>query len=210
LRQPSKSRSFICGRSLVALAAISLILPATTGCWVQSVYPFYEDSDVAVDSSLIGDWAGEAELKSCLLNIKLDAATRTYTFEVSKSTDKNVDSQCEAASFAATLIRINQQRFFDVVPNQEKSWAAPLDMLLKVDEDGPKLNLVPLDPDWLENAINDKTVNLHGRVQEFGLLPRFVAVTLVSPTGDLREFLRQHGNDKRAFSRSSGMIFLRQ
>src|ERR1700694_5436410 len=70
---------------LSVLVAALLSLSGTTGCWVQSVYPFYDDSDVSVDLGLVGSWVGQEELKSCLLNIKLDAATRTYTVEVSGS-----------------------------------------------------------------------------------------------------------------------------
>jgi hypothetical protein len=41
------------------------------------------------------------------------------------------------------------------------------------------------------------------------VLPRFVAVTLVSPTSDLRDFLRQ-ADTKAAFSDSGRMSFSRK
>ena len=41
-------------RMLLQLALLVLNLPLLTGCWVQSVYPFYRDSDVIVDSTLTG------------------------------------------------------------------------------------------------------------------------------------------------------------
>ena len=192
-----------------SLSLFVLFLPCLTGCWVQSVYPFYEDSDVVTDGALVGTWAGEGELNSCLLNITLDAATHTYTLAVARSSAVNTTTQCEAINFEGKLVQFGQERYLDVVSDPEKSWPATLDTLLKVDADRQKLAFTPLDPDWVAGAMSDKTVKLQGRIQEFGLLPRFVAVTLISPTGDLREFLRQ-ADAKAAFSESGKMRFLRK
>ena len=191
------------------LTLIVLSGPFLTGCWVQSVYPFYEESDVVVDSGLVGTWAGEGELRSCVLDISLDSFTRTYTLAASKSPAANAGVQCEAVTFEGKLVQLGQERFLDLVPEPEKSLPGALDTLLKIDGGRQKLALTPLDPDWIANAMNDKTVKLQGRVHEFGMLPRFVAVTLVSPTGDLREFLGQ-ADTKSAFSASGQMRFLRK
>jgi len=186
-----------------------LLVPFLTGCWVQSVYPFYEDSDVVTDGTFVGNWLGDGELKGCLLAVSLDATTRTYALAVSKSTTTDVNAQCEAVTFEGKLVQLGQERYLDVVSDPEKSWPATLDTLLKVDADKQRLAFTPLDPDWVAGAMSDKTVKLQGRIQEFGLLPRFVAVTLISPTGDLREFLRQ-ADAKAAFSESGKMRFLRK
>jgi hypothetical protein len=191
-----------------ALALIVLFVPLLTGCWVQSVYPFYEDSDVIVDANLNGTWAGDGELKGCSLAISVDAATQTYTLAVSKSAEADPTLKCDSMTSEGKLLHMGTQRFLDIVPDQERGWPVTLDTLLKVDADKQKLSLTPLDPDWIENAMNEKAVKLQGRVQEFGVLPRFVAVTLVSPTSDLRDFLRQ-GDTKAAFSESSKMSFRR-
>ena len=191
-----------------ALALMVLLVPFLTGCWVQSVYPFYEDSDVVTDGTFVGNWLGDGELKGCLLAVSLDATTRTYALAVSKSTTTDVNAQCEAVTFEGKLVQLGQERYLDVVSDPEKSWPATLDTLLKVDADKQRLAFTPLDPDWVAGAMSDKTVKLQGRIQEFGLLPRFVAVTLISPTGDLREFLRQ-ADAKAAFSESGKMRFLR-
>jgi hypothetical protein len=167
-----------------------------------------EDSDVIVDANLNGTWVGDGELKGCSLGISVDAATQTYTLAVSKSADTNPDLQCDSMTSQGKLLHMGTQRFLDIVPDQERGWPVTLDTLLKVDADKQKLSLTPLDPDWIENAMNEKAVKLQGRVQEFGVLPRFVAVTLVSPTSDLRDFLRQ-GDTKAAFSESSKMSFRR-
>jgi hypothetical protein len=194
---------------LLALTIAIMSLPLTTGCWVQSVYPFYEESDVVVDPGLVGNWEGDSELKSYLLKIGLDPAARTYTIEVAKLGDIKTAAQCQGATFEGKLVQIGAQRFLDVVPDQEKCWAAPLDSLMKVETDEQKLVLTPLDPDWMANAMADKSVKLLGRTREFGVLPRFVAVTLVSSTSDLRDFLRAHGSEKSVFSETGRMAFQR-
>src|SRR5260370_12338244 len=74
-----------------------------SGCWVQSVYPFYEDSDVIVDSNLSGTWAGDGELKGCSLGISLDATTQAYTLVVSKSTDAHPNLECDSMTPQANL-----------------------------------------------------------------------------------------------------------
>jgi len=173
------------------------------------VYPFYDDSDVSVDLGLVGSWVGQEELKGCLLNIKLDAATRTYTVEVSESAEKNT-AQCETAAFEGKLVQVGQQSFFDVVPDPEKCRSVLMETLLKVEADKQRLSLTPLDPEWMANALEQKGVKLRGRTQEFGTLPKLVAVTLTSPTSDLREFVAQHLNQKGAFSESGRMTFQRK
>jgi hypothetical protein len=157
-----------------------------------------------------GHWEGDSELKSCLLKIGLDPAARTYTIEVARLGDIKTAAQCQGATFEGQLVQIGAQRFLDVVPDQEKCWAAPLDSLMKVETDKQKLVLTPLDPDWMANALDDKSVKLLGRTQEFGVLPRFVAVTLVSSTSDLRDFLRAHGSEKSVFSETGRMAFQRK
>jgi hypothetical protein len=204
-----KSQKVLFQRSrCFALTLIVLSASFLSGCWVQSVYPFYEDSDVIVDANLNGTWVGDGELKGCSLGISVDAATQTYTLAVSKSAEADPSLQCDSMTSQGKLLQVGTQRFLDIAPDQERGWPATLDTLLKVDADKQKLSLTPLDPDWIENAMNEKAVKLQGRVQEFGVLPRFVAVTLVSPTSDLRDFLRQ-GDTKAAFSESSKMSFRR-
>ncbi len=139
---------------LLALTIAIMSLPLTTGCWVQSVYPFYEESDVVVDPGLVGNWEGDSDLKSCLLKIGLDPATRTYTIEVANSGDIKTGAPCQAATFEGKLVQIGVQRFLDVAPDQEKCWAAPLDSLMKVETDKQKLVLTPLDPDWMASAMD--------------------------------------------------------
>ncbi len=189
-----------------------------TGCWVRSVYPFYEDSDVVVDQGLAGTWAGDGELKNCALAISLDADDRTYTLEVTNSDKTKAENRCVAGedsrgqsiSFTGQLVQIGTKRFLDIMYRNQDG----LDMLLRVETEKQALALTPLDSEWMANAMEGKRVKLEGRPVDlrgsgtaaFG----DIVVTLVSTTNELRDFLRQYGDDKGAFSETSRMTFLRK
>ena len=204
----TQSRPTGIARIFTSLAAI-LFSALCTGCWVQSVYPFYSDTDIIVDTELAGTWLGDGELKGCVLNINLESSTRTYTLAVSKNADGNSSTPCQSATFEGKLIQIGGGRFIDMVPDPQTSWAASLDTLLKLNVGNQKLALTPLDPEWVANALNEKAVKLEGRVQEFGIIPRISEVTLVSTTDDLRQFLRE-ADAKNAFRASGEMHFTRK
>ncbi len=195
-----KSRGF-------ALAFIVLLLPILTGCWVQSVYPFYEDSDVVVDNSLAGTWSGEGELQPCLLNIAFDSGQKVYNIALSKSGEAKAEMKCTELRAKGHLVQMGSQRFLDVVPTDEKS-PAELHSLVKIKADGQNLVLVPIDADWLANAIRDKTLDLPARIDEKGsaVLPS-VDVILTSPTRDLRNLLHESAEAKGAFSDEDQMRF---
>jgi hypothetical protein len=195
-----KSRGF-------ALAFILLLLPSLTGCWVQSVYPFYEDSDVVVDNSLAGTWSGEGELQPCLLNIAFDSIEKVYNIAMSKSGEAKAEMKCTELHAKGHLVQMGSQRYLDVVLCDEKS-LAELHSVVKIKADGQTLLLVPLDADWLANAIRDKTLDLPARIDERGsdVLPS-VDVILTSPTRDLRNLLHQSAETKGAFSDEDQMRF---
>lgn len=198
-------------------ALILAVIPFTAGCWVRSVYPFYEDSDVVVDQTLAGAWVGDGELRNCVLAISLSAASRTYTIEVADSENQTAgckattETQSERLAFRGHLVQIGQRRYFDVVDMEHDG----LDMLLKVEYEKAALALTPLDSEWMANAMDSNNVKLQGRTEVFGGEfgtgpPPDGRVTLISTTADLRDFLRQHVDDKGVFSGSGRMMFRRK
>jgi hypothetical protein len=205
---PNSSVSNACARlRLVALTITIMSLPLTTGCWVQSVYPFFEESDVVADNSLVGTWAGEGELQPCLLNIAFDPGEKVYNIAMSKSGEAKEEMKCPEMKAKGHLLQLGSQRFLDVVPTDEKS-LAELHSLVKVKPDRQNLVLVPMDADWLANAIRDKTLDLPARIDEKGsaVVPS-VDVILTSPTRDLRNLLRESGDARGAFSDEDQMRF---
>jgi hypothetical protein len=206
LASPSVRNAF--GRlRLLALTITIAGLPLTTGCWVQSVYPFYEESDVVADNSLVGTWAGEGELQPCLLNIAFDPGEKVYNIATSKSGEAKEGMKCAEIRAKGHLVQLSSERFLDILPTDEKS-LAELHSLMKVKPDGQNLVLVPLDADWLANAIKDKTLDLAARIDEKepAVVPS-LDVILTSPTRDLRNLLRESGDARGAFSDEDQMRF---
>jgi hypothetical protein len=192
---------------LVALTATVMSLPLTTGCWVQSVYPFYEESDVVTDNGLAGTWAGEGELQACLLNIAFDPGEKVFNIAMSNSGEAKEEMKCPEVKAKGHLVQLGSQRFLDVVPTDEK-FPTELHSLVKVKPDMQNLVLVKMDAECLANAIRGKTLDLPARIDEkwSGVVPS-VDVILTSPTRDLRNLLRESGDAKGAFSDENQMRF---
>jgi hypothetical protein len=192
---------------LLALTMTIMSLPLTTGCWVQSVYPFYEESDVVADNTLVGTWAGEGELQPCLLNITFDPEEKAYSIATSKSGEAKAGMKCEEMSAKGHLVQLGSERFLDILPTDDKS-PAELHSLVKIRPDRQNLVLVPIDANWLANAIRDKTLDLTARIDENGpaVIPS-VDLILTSPTRDLRKVLRESGDARVAFSDEDQMRF---
>ena len=194
---------------VLALAAICCVLAGATGCWVQSVYPFYEDSDVIVDNRLVGDWSGQAELKDCSLRVSLDATSKSYTIALSGG---HPNGDCRTNNIQGKLVQLGQQRFLDLITADDK-FSPSLETLLRVESNTEQLTLTPLDAEWTADALTTKNVKLQGRVQgqdATGFPIGMVSVTLVSPSSDLRDFLVHYGDSKEAFSSSNQMRFQRK
>jgi hypothetical protein len=192
---------------LLALTITIMGLSLTTGCWVQSVYPFYEESDVVADNSLVGTWAGEGELQPCLLNITFNPEEKAYNIATSKSGEAKEGMKCAETSAKGHLVQLGTERFLDILPTDDKT-PAELHSLLKIKPDRQDLVLVPIDADWLANAIRDKTLDLTARIDESGpaVVPS-VDLILTSPTRDLRKVLRESGDARGAFSDEDQMRF---
>jgi hypothetical protein len=192
---------------LLALTITIMCLPLSTGCWVRSVYPFYEESDLVADNSLVGTWAGEGELQPCVLNIAFDPGEKVYNLATSKSGEAKEGMKCAEMRAKGHLVQLGSERFLDILPTDEKS-PVELHSLVKIKPDRQNLVLVPMDADWLANAIRDKTLDLPARIDEKGpaVVPS-VDVILTSPTGDLRNLLRKSGDTRSAFSDEDQMRF---
>jgi len=202
----SNSQTGSRGRRLLALALTIVGLLPLAGC-VQSVYPFYEDSDVVFDGSLAGTWVGEGALKPCLLNITADPDRQGshYDLEFSKVPGgcPDLDSGRAKLSGRGQVLQVGQQRFFDV-------WDGDyyLHNILKIKNDSQTLSLVPIDPDLLGDLIERKAVKLEGRIEGHSTWPD--GVLLTSPSKDLRSFLSDRADDKELFSEKDALRFHRQ
>jgi hypothetical protein len=183
----------------IALTSIMVTLPLLTSC-VQSVYPFYRDSDVIFDQDLAGSWVGVGEVvgdKGCLVDIVADAIreVRHYNVELARAPGggcSDVPSDLTPISGGAQLLKVGQQRFLDVWDDDYG-----LHNIFKINADSQTLSLIPVEPDPLEHRMNNKTVNLKGRIEGHTMWPTDILLT--SSTEDLHKFIVKHAGDKDLF-----------
>ncbi|PYV45031.1 MAG: hypothetical protein DMG94_12660 [Acidobacteria bacterium] len=166
---------------VLTLAAICCVLASATGCWVQSVYPFYEDSDVIIDNKLVGDWSGQAELKDCSLRVSLDATSKSYTITLSGG---HPNGDCRTNSIQGKLVQLGQQRFLDVVTADDKS-SPSLETLLRVESNTQQLTLTPLDAEWTADALTRRSSRLPGSLRRFKRSVQQQQPNVISEKGDV-------------------------
>ena len=91
------------------------------------------------------------------------------------------------------MLQVGQQRFLDVWDD-----GCGLHNILKINADSQTLSLMPVDPELLEDLIDNKTVNLQGRTEGGGRW-FLTEILLTSSTEDLHKFLAEHAGDKGLF-----------
>jgi len=154
------------------------------------------------DNSLVGTWVGEGELQPCLLNIAFDPSEKVYNIAMSKSAEAKEEMKCTEISAKGHLVQFGSQRFLDVSPLMKNPWqnAQP-------DESQARqatLVLVPMDVDWLADAIRGKTLDLTARIDE-KLSRRLTSFSLLRPGP--AQLLRKSGDAEGAFSDKDQMRF---
>jgi hypothetical protein len=102
----------------------------------------------------------------------------------------------------STLVKLGEHEFLDVAPRSEDvcdSCMAKHDIyMVKINEDA--LELIPIDSDWLEGAINTKIVALAAMPDDTD--------TLTASSKELKAFCRQYADDPEVF-KAVGLVFSR-
>ena len=190
--------------SRIGVGAISLLcLLAFTGCWVYSIEPLYEanlshaDPDLIFDQSLVGSW-GQLE-GNCLWILTITGDQQAYDLKMAPAPE--CKSQEKATEYAGHLVKLGNGRFLDVLPKSDEvcDLCLPLHTFLLVSQENDNLHLIPLDRDWLVQAMDEKKVTLT-ELERHG---PFDQVTLTASSVDLKKLIRQYADDKDAFKADS-------
>lgn len=190
-------------RLLVLLFAASLIV----GC-VRSLHPIYTSSDVIFRESLVGTWR------------QSDQET-TWQFTESRDDDRDrayrlvlTDDQGRPGTFLAHMVKLEDMQFLDLFPIAPqvanngfyKFHFQRVHTFLRIELDEQKLSLAPMNPNWLENYLQEHPDALgHTKVTPSGHLPTgnedhaAERLLLTASTAQLRQFLGKHANTKDAF-----------
>jgi hypothetical protein len=177
---------------LWVVVGVSLVL---AGCVVPSVYPFYTDSQVVFDGTLVGAW------------VKIGGnGTNAWTFE--KSGDKEyklvISDEKGPYEYSTHLFKFDSQTFMDCVPAQKVSGdlpGIPSHYLLKVEQIQPVLKWSTLNYKWVSEFLEKNP----------GAVPHTVAyanpddtnseyVILTAETKELQKFVHKHLDNTNMFT----------
>lgn len=195
---------------ILAVAAL-LLLPA---CWVYSVEPLYEegpskpDPDLVFDQTLVGSWGqidvdcmwilsitADEPVKLAIGADKHEATTRVYELSMAPAPECKTDDK--ASRYQGHLVKLGKHQFLDTFPKSDEvcDSCLPLHSFFLVSQEKDILALIPMDRDWLLQAMKDKNVTL----AHLAVHGEYDSVTLTASPRELKDFVSKHVDDKSAF-----------
>ncbi len=170
-------------RNLIVVCAAAILLAAC----IPSVNPFYTDKDVVSDPHLLGEWQDQSQTNN----------PETWVFEQSTNNafDLTVTEEGKTGEFRATLFKLKQERFLDLVPtdcNYATNQAAlvgvamfPGHLLVHVAQVEPGLKLAFCDLDWVEKYLQTNSTAIAHHTEQGEII-------LTADTRDLQKFVLKH------------------
>jgi len=176
-----------------------------SGC-TPSLFPLFTEEDLVFDPALLGKWL---EGDTRLTFVRSGNRYSLYWTEKNFSTKKWVSYE-----FEAHLVQLGSHRFLDFYPEElefEDTFYGGhflrLHTFYRVSLEGNTLRLVGLDPEWMEDMIDQ------GKLQIDHVRDSRGEVLLTAPTKDLQKLVSKYADDPKAFNaegRESTMLELLQ
>ncbi len=168
------------------LALLLVVACLSPGCLVISLQPAYEDTSLEVDETLPGTW---------------QASEQGWTVAVERGEWKSYrvafTARNTSYTFVAYLTKIGDAVFVDLTPAnalEEAPLIVPTHGVCRLQHDGDRLTVAPLDYDWFTAAVRAKTLM---RVDTaFDVRQNLI---LTSKTAALRAWLLAHLKSADAF-----------
>ena len=187
---------------LRAILSVALIA-ALSGCVVHAVNQFYSPDSIADMPSLYGKWV----LKESKID---DGKNQEWTFAADRITLP--DLKGTSSALVSKFFRVDDMLFLDAVADSPPEvlsfwWVAhitPVHTVSRVIADDKTMKIIPLDPDWMENAVKSRTVSLPSVWHQEQKSYLFTATP-----AEWTEFLKKYGKDTKAFPEEGKMVFTR-
>ena len=161
---------------------LALILPwILSGC-LYTFEPAYQPEDVFFDPAIVGTW-------------QVVDGQELFTFEPWGDKAYQWTSSETPRPFEARLFKLEQQVYLDIYPMKKDGESfsdenlAPYHMVYKAIIRDGEMELQFLDPEWAEQMLKDKKVNV-----AYVALDDYMKV-LTSPTPELRQLLIQFNKE---------------
>jgi hypothetical protein len=177
---------------LTLLAALTLVFSSCT----PSLHPLFTDTERTSDPALAGVWQDNQQENTFTLRWFPDG--KLYFLK----TDMK-DQPATPGEFNAVLGTVGKHRFLEIVPRRPNNIPAKSFFgghffqacsFWKVDLDGDKLTLTPLNYQWVEAMVKAKKLEIKHEQQEGGF------IILTASTAELKAFVLKYADDKAAFS----------
>jgi hypothetical protein len=201
------SRSIIRARFVwVILVLASLVL--LSGCWVSSTEGLNEgdylhrDADLTFDPSFIGTW--EVSEDKCTTTLTVTTEHQEYGLKAAHRGEGCSEAESKPNFYSAQLFKLDDHLFLDVSPRPTDvcEMCLPLHSIFLAKSEKDLLLLTPIDSEWLEKALEQKTVTLATR-------PGDTDTVTASPK-ELKAFCRRYADNREVFKPSPGFIFARK
>jgi len=196
--------------ALLAAAIGTLLLPCAawlSGCdgednnpLVPSVRPLYHDTDLELDSGLLGTWTDESD--DVKLVFEPDEQNQAYKLTISETEDQKETR----GEFSAHLVHLGSDWLLDLYPNDLQSGSDIFKMhfvkahtFVRIDRDRNQLQFAFLSSDWLREHIADKSVDTPHEMLDGGVL-------LTGSVDDLQDLLYLYADDTKAFSLDANFV----
>jgi len=157
-----------------------------TGCLVTSVYPFYQQKDLAFEPALLGGWSNSKEAGE---HWKFEReSTNAYKFTY---TSDGKDSVMRAHFF-----KLGENSFLDMFTTEESGNSEPPPIpshfLIRVFQVTPSPKLAALNYDWLKDLLNKEPNSLRHHVIADKDKPEDNRLILTADTAELQKFILKH------------------
>jgi hypothetical protein len=132
-------------RSLLGVLLLLAVAAGAPGCLVVSLNPLYDDTTLAWDPSLIGQWV-DAEDKAVL-----DIARGEW-----RSYRVHYEHPIETGDLTGYLTIIGNDKYLDLMPvrGQDRgSFLVPVHAFLRLRLEGDRLELTPLSYEWFSERV---------------------------------------------------------
>ena len=186
------------------MCILAMTVTCFCGCIVQSLHPFYTAKAVIESPVENGEWTmldktGKPEMP------------RPWKFENDKITV--CDEHGASGILKVVYFKVGDKIFMDAIADEPGegvcSWWAlhltPVHTVCQVEIQDHHLTLTPIDYEWIEKALKDKTAkipHLERNEQDF--------LVFTASSEEWMAFLKTHIDDNKVFSKTGALKFVRK
>lgn len=182
---------------------VILLTLMVSSCLVKSLHPFYKESDVIYDPSLVGYWLDNDSSLWTIEQLKVSSVGSERVVDSYKI--NYFEKKDEASEFEVHLFKLKGQTYvdfipFDVnVPDMTAFHLVPTHSIAKIEMSRDSINLKWFNESWLAGLLENNKI----RISHETIKGADDSYILTASTEELQKFIIKYGNDPNAFKDNS-------